>query len=245
MKALVLAVQFMTRLPLPAVQAEARHVSAAIRWFPVAGLLVGACVAGAAWLGFQRDPWAGALIGLLAWVGITGALHLDGLGDIADAAGAGHGDRSRVSAVLADPHIGSFGVIAIVLLLLTKLLLLYLLLAQPRPGMFWLTLVAIPALARVGPLFWTLTLPPLHAGLGRTFGAGATWVALGAWLLVGLAACLLAPGLHTPALLAALPVAALWRWWLRGHIGGISGDGHGAGIEVMEAALLGALVLAP
>jgi adenosylcobinamide-GDP ribazoletransferase len=45
-----------------------------------------------------------------------------------------------------------------------------------------------------------------------------------------------------PALRAALPAFALWHWWLRRRIGGISGDGHGAGIELVETALLIALV---
>lgn len=235
MKAIVLAVQFMTRLPLPAVAAEPRHVAQAICWFPIAGLVVGLCVAGAAWIGLQRDPAMGALLALVAWVGITGALHIDGLGDIADAAGAGHADRSRISGVLADPHIGSFGVVAIGLQLAAKLVLLRLALDVPSLG----PLIAIPVVARVGPLLWTLTLPPLHQGIGSAFGAGATWASSTAWLvgLVGAAWFL------SPALLAALPAMALWRLWLRQRIGGISGDGHGAGIEVVETAMLVALVV--
>lgn len=234
MKALVLALQFMTRLPLPAVAADARDMARAIRWFPAAGMLVGLCIAGAAWVGAQRDPWAGALLALLAWVGVTGALHLDGLGDVADAAGAAHADRSRVSTVLADPHIGSFGVTAIVLQLAAKLVLLRLALDAPSFG----ALVAIPVAARIGPLLWTLTLPPLHRGIGSTFGAGASWPAVAPWLLVlfGMAWFL------APALLAVLPAMALWRLWLRRRIGGISGDGHGAGIELVESATLAALV---
>lgn len=234
MKALVLALQFMTRLPLPAIAAEERHVARAIRWFPVAGLVVGLCIAGAAWVGLQRDPWAGALLALLAWVGVTGALHLDGLGDIADAAGAAHADRSRLSIVLADPHIGSFGVTAIVLQLMAKLVLLRLALEAPSLE----ALVAIPIAARIGPLLWTLTLPPLHQGIGSTFGAGANWPSVALWQ-VGLLA---AAWFLTPALLMTLPVMQLWRLWLRRRIGGISGDGHGAGIEVVETATLAALV---
>lgn len=235
MKALVLAVQFMTRLPLPAIAAEHRDMARAIRWFPAAGLVVGLCVAGAAWVGLQRDPWAGALLALLAWVGITGALHLDGVGDIADAAGAAHADRSRMSSVLADPHIGSFGVTAIVLQLAAKLVLLRLALDLPS----LCTLAAIPIAARIGPSLWTLTLPPLHPGMGSAFGAGASWPALMLWLL----ALLGAAWFLAPALLAALPAMVLWRWWLRRRIGGISGDGHGAGIELVETATLAALVL--
>jgi len=231
---LILALQLMTRIPLPAIEAESRDVAHAIRWFPAAGLAVGLIVAGAAWVGVQRDPWAGALLALLAWVGVTGALHLDGLGDIADGAGAAHGDRSRLSAVLADPHIGSFGVTAIGLQLATKLVLLRLALDASS----LLPLIAVAFVARIGPLLWTLTLPPLHQGMGSTFGAGATWPVLTAWLLVLLAgACFI-----SPALLAAPIAMAVWGLWLKRKIGGISGDGHGAGIELVESATLAALV---
>ena len=66
MRRLILALQLMTRLPLPAVNANEADFAAAIRWFPAAGLVVGAAVAGAAWLGARVDPWAGALLGLVA-----------------------------------------------------------------------------------------------------------------------------------------------------------------------------------
>lgn len=236
MKSLVVAVQFMTRLPLPPVAADERDFARAIRWFPAAGLVVGGGIAGAAWIGLQHDPWAGALLALLLWVALTGALHLDGLGDIADAAGAGHADRTRLSAVLADPHIGSFGVTAIGLQLLTKLVLLQLLLEGQTP---W-PIVLVPVLARIGPLFWTMMLPPLHEGMGTLFRAGANgWVAAG-WLVL---ICMVS-AFAAPAVLLALAVAPLWAWWLRQRIGGISGDGHGAGIELLESAALAALVFA-
>lgn len=236
MKSLVLAIQFMTRLPLPHVEADANEVGRAIRWFPVAGLLVGACVALAAWLGARTDPWAGALCGLLAWVAVTGALHLDGLGDIADAAGAAHADRSRISAVLADPHIGSFGVTAIALQLAAKLVFLRLVLETGS----LLALVAVPVAARIGPLAWTLALPPLHQGVGSTFGAGASRATLLGWL----AALSAAAWWIAPALLIAPVAFAVWGYWLRRKIGGISGDGHGAGIELVETATLAALAFA-
>ena len=97
MKPLLLALQFMTRLPLPAIAADEADFGRAIRWFPAAGLVVGSAVAAAAWAGLHRDTWLAALLALAAWIAITGALHLDGLGDIADAAGAAHHDPARVS----------------------------------------------------------------------------------------------------------------------------------------------------
>jgi cobalamin synthase len=80
---------------------------------------------------------------VVVWVGITGALHLDGLGDMADA-GAAHKDPARITAVLADLHIGSFGVVAIALQLIAKLVLIHAL-APERLG--WL--VALAMVARI------------------------------------------------------------------------------------------------
>lgn len=234
MKPLLLALQFLTRLPLPAVAADTADFGRAIRWFPAAGLVVGSAVAAAAWLGLHRDAWLAALLALAVWIAITGALHLDGLGDIADAAGAAHHDPARVSAVLADPHIGSFGVVVIVLQVLAKLVLLHLVLRVSVPP----ALLLVPVLARLGPIAWAMTLPPLHAGMGTLFRAGANGRVLAVWLAC-LAACAF---LTNPALLLALGLVPLWAWWLRVRIGGISGDGHGAGIELLETA--GLLVLA-
>lgn len=235
MKRLILALQLMTRLPMPEITADERDFAAAIGWFPAAGLAVGICVAGAAGLGLRVDVWAGALLGLIAWVAVTGALHLDGLGDIADGAGAAHGNRERLSAVLADPHIGSFGVVAIGLQLIAKLVLLRLWLdAFP----VWM-LIPLAVVARIGPLVWTRLLPPLHEGLASRFRAG--WRLLPLLLWCGAA---LTVSIRVPALLAAVALIPLWAWWLRVRIGGISGDGHGAGIELVESALLAVMVIA-
>jgi len=231
-KHLILALQFMTRLPLPAMEADRADYAKAMRWFPAAGLVVGGCVAGAVWALGRVDPWLGALGGLAAWVGMTGALHLDGLGDMADAAGAAHKDPARLKAVLADPHIGSFGVVAIVMQLLAKLVLLH-----DVGDVLWL--VPVAGAARVGPLVWTLILPPLHEGLGTLFRDGVGWQHVAVW--GGLLALALP---FAPWLVMAVPAIALWALWIRRRIGGISGDGHGAGIELVEAALLLAMVCA-
>lgn len=233
MKRLVLALQFLTCLPLPAVKADDTDFAASMRWFPFAGLIVGVAVAGAAWAGMQVDLWLGALLALIMWVVITGALHLDGLGDIADAAGAAHADNKRLSAVLVDPHIGSFGVVAIGLQLISKLLLLRLAL-ETTP--LWI-LATIPVLARIGPLAWTLCLPPLHEGLGSKFRSQIAWHHLILWALVVLVAAWFAPPLGV-----CFVLFALWGFWIKHRIGGISGDSHGAGIELVESGLLVAMI---
>ncbi len=233
MKGLILALRFMTRLPMPRVHAEEGDFVRSIRWFPATGLVVGAIVAGAAFAGARIDPWTGALAGLAAWVMVTGALHLDGLGDLADARGAAHGDRERLLAVLADPHVGSFGVVAIGVQLLAKLVLLH---GVVDRGAL-IALVAIPFAARIGPLVWTLWLPPLHAGLASRFRLAVRPLDIVPWV-----ATLLAAAWFAPPLLIAPVLILCWGWWLRRNIGGISGDGHGGGIELIETGLLLALL---
>lgn len=234
MKRLIVALGFLTRLPMPRVDATGEDFAAAIRWYPVVGLPVGilvwlAAMAGAA----MPDPWIAALAALAAWVFVTGALHLDGLGDVADGVGAAHGDPRRLLAVMADPHIGSFGVVAIAMQLLAKLVLLHALLGE---GTAW-PLILAPLAARCGPLFWARLLPPLGEGLGAAVAAAVRGrdIAVAAfWLLL---AAIAAPGLF-----AALPLIAAWGWWLRRRLGGANGDAHGAGIELVETGLLVALV---
>jgi adenosylcobinamide-GDP ribazoletransferase len=236
LRGLVLAVQFLTRLPTPQIaDLQPAELSRSAVWFPLVGLLIGFVVAFAVWLGSASGPWIGALAGLIAWVWITGALHLDGLGDVADALGAAHRNPGRFHEVLRDPHIGSFGVIAIVLQLLAKLSLLADLAAGPK---IW-AVALVPAWARLGTLVWSCAVPPLRHGLGERFswaidrraiaGHGAALMAASAWL--------------SPALLGALVILpGIALYWRKRH-GGITGDCLGASVEVAETLLLLLLTL--
>ncbi|RXD06816.1 adenosylcobinamide-GDP ribazoletransferase [Sphingomonas sp. UV9] len=233
MKQLIVAFGFLTRLPMPRVEVGTEDFAAAIRFYPIVGLAIGGLVLLAGWSGALVDPWTGACAALLTWIAITGALHLDGLADLADGLGAAHGDRTRLLAVMADPHIGSFGVVAIAGQMLAKLVLLHAI------GIHW-TLILIPLAARMGPLVWARLLPPLRpGGLGAAVvGAVRTRDLLGWGLLLALAAVAM------PALLA-LPLLVLGvAAWLRRTLGGVTGDAHGAGIEIVETGLLVALAVA-
>lgn len=235
MKGLIIALHFMTRLPTVKLAVSQKEFAASIRWFPAVGLIIGALLALAGWAGAHIDSWTGALAALILWVMITGALHLDGLGDIADASGAAHKDRDRLLAVLADPHIGSFGVTSIALQLLAKLVLLQGLIEQQA----FAAIALIPFAARIGPLLWSLILPSLHAGLGDIFRPFVQWRHIALWgVLLLIAAITL-----SPSLLAAPLILWLWACWITRKIGGISGDGHGGGIEFTESLLLLAALL--
>ncbi|MET4898202.1 adenosylcobinamide-GDP ribazoletransferase [Sphingomonadaceae bacterium jetA1] len=234
MKPLIVALGFLTRLPMPRVAADQADFARAIRLYPVAGLVIGAIVAGAGWLGAWVDPWVGALAALAVWVWATGALHLDGLADLSDGLGAAHGDRARLLSVMADPHIGSFGVVVLVIQLLAKLVLLH-----RVPPDHWAMIALIPAAARIGPLVWARFLPPLKPnGLGAAVAGAVRPGDVIGWMVGVLALDLFAPPLAvTPLVIFGLGL------WFRRKLGGVSGDVHGAGIELTETALLLAAVL--
>lgn len=229
MRPLILALSFLTRLPMPRVEADEADFARAIRLYPVAGLVIGAIVAGALWLGARIDPWAGALAALATWVWVTGALHLDGLADLSDGLGAAHGDRSRLLSAMADPHIGSFGVVALMIQLLAKLVLLH-----GLPAGAWPILALIPAAARIGPLVWAHFLPPLRPG-----GLGALVArAVRPFDLIGWIVAVLAVGCAFPPLAMAPMLTLGLLGWFRRKLGGMTGDVHGAGIELTETGLL-------
>lgn len=236
MKGLIVAMQFLTRLPTPRIAVSAEEFAASIRWFPAVGAIVGAIVALGAWAGAHVDDWTGALAGLLLWVAVTGALHLDGLGDVADANGAMHKNRAHLLAVLADPHAGSFAVVAISLQLIAKLVLLHGLVEMKA----YVPIALAAFAARIGPLVWSRWLPDLHAGLGSKFRGVVRPADLLAWT-----AMLAGAAYASPSLLTTPVALAAWAWWLRHTLGGISGDGHGAGIEVTESLLLLAALFWP
>jgi len=256
MRGLLLALQFLTRIPTPRVDAfRAEDLSQSAIWFPLVGALIGGMVAAALVVGVLVDPWVGALAGVVVWVWVTGALHLDGLADLADALGASHRDPQRLLEVLRDPRIGTFGVVAIVLVLAAKLVLLAVIAKQlvplaeaigaarvagvSTPLAFELaaplaTLALVAAWARFGAVVWSQTLPPLAPGSAERFAWRVQRASLVGWTVI-----LLAASLWLFPLLAAAPLAiALWWLFLRRRLGGMTGDRRGAGVVVCETALL-------
>ncbi|RXZ43952.1 adenosylcobinamide-GDP ribazoletransferase [Crenobacter cavernae] len=240
MRGLILALQFLTRLPTPRLETfRPEWLADSARWFGAVGLIVGGLVAGALGFAARLDPWAGALAALWMWVWVTGGLHLDGLADLADARGAAHRSRERFLEVLKDPHVGSFGVLALAMAIASKLVLL-MLVAQTSANLMAVALV--PAWARCLAVAWSTTLPPLAPGSGERFAWTTHWMSLSANLVVlaSLSAWL------APALIPAALVAG-FAWWnyLRKTLGGMTGDCLGAGIELAEIGLLAALVASP
>ncbi|KRG84169.1 cobalamin synthase [Stenotrophomonas daejeonensis] len=234
---LILAIQFLTRLPTPQVK-DFRNddLSRSAVYYPLVGAIIGALLMLPLYL-LDGRPWLAGALALLLWVWVTGALHLDGLGDVADAFGAAHRDPQRFLEVLKDPHMGVFGVVTLVMQLLLK----FVLLGELATSSLWYGIVLVPAWARWGTLWWSRLLPSLHgAGMAERFSWQLSLRSLWLWALL-LAA--ITAFVAWPLLLALLLVPLVAFYWRR-RLGGISGDCLGASVEVTESLLLLALVLA-
>lgn len=244
MQSLLLAIGFLTTLPLPRQVAWSPALQqSAFSLYPLVGLLIGLPLALILWLLAGHVTTIAAALLLTLWVVLTGALHLDGLADSFDAWLGGHGDRERTLAIMKDPTSGPAGVTALVLLLLLKFAALSAL--QQTNG--WLPLMLVPALARAMLPLWFVLLPYVRPGgigealsgyrPGVTFSLqlGALFFALG-WV-AGITALY--------AIAALLLVFFLWRHSCLKRIGGTTGDTAGALVEMGEACLLLVLALFP
>lgn len=247
---LVTALRFYTRLPLPPLACEAAHppdpFARCLAWAPLAGAVVGAggalVLCGAAALGLPAN--VGAVLALCATVLIGGGLHEDGLADLADGFGGGH-TRERKLAIMRDSRVGSYGVLALVLVLLLRAACLAALGTRGGPTLAAAALVGAGAASRGLGLLPMARLPPARAdGLGQGAGAlpGAAFRAaalLGAGLGLTLPLLAGAGALRAAAGLVLAGVAALATTRLAARqIGGFTGDVAGACQQLCEAAML-------
>jgi adenosylcobinamide-GDP ribazoletransferase len=228
------AIVFLTRLPLPSTTLPGRS---GVSFYPLVGAIVGASVASVCWMSAQVfDPLLAGVAGLLAGALLTGALHLDGLADTADAL-AGQ-TRERRLEIARDHHVGTFAVVALLLDQLAKAGALATL--TRHPGLI-VGVATAGALARAAA-----PLSLLSAGSARR--EGLAWqlrcdmtkagVAVGAIIAVVLAAVALAPTTAVLVVAAAGATTAVISLVAASRFGGATGDTLGSTIELVEVAAL-------
>jgi adenosylcobinamide-GDP ribazoletransferase len=234
------AISFLTVLPISARATTAPGgIAKSVAWFPLIGALIGG-LAGAVRVAAQPafGPAVASVLSLIVLVGITGALHQDGLADTADGLGV-RGDRERRLAAMRDSAIGAFGVLA----LIAWALLFLTVLATLSDTQALRALIAACALARWAALLHAAATPAARPdGLGAPFAPPPLQLAVATVLAVAAAtlSCGALPGLA--ALGAAVLVAGLSATAARQAIGGRSGDTLGATIAVTEVAVSLALL---
>lgn len=242
-RSLLLALQFLTRLPVPAMTAvEERDAGRSLLWYPLVGLIIGLALAALGWMLAGAPPLLRAALVLAAWVAITGALHLDGLGDSADAWMGGLGSRERTLAIMKDPYSGPGAVVVLVMVLLIKFAALA---GIPAAG-DWTLLLLAPVLGRVALPLLFLTTPYVRpGGLGSAL---ARHLPRRAGMVVVLASVLCVAVAMGKAGVVSLVVAAamflILRAMLLRRIHGTTGDTAGAMVELIETAVLVSVAIA-
>ena len=235
-----LAFGFLTRLPGPlSLPAASGELGRALRLAPLVGLVVGVCGALVTWIavgGLGMPPLPAALLTIGATIWITGALHEDGLADVADGFG-GAFERSRKLAIMRDSRIGAYGVLALILSIGLRAAALA---ALTGPEVASAVLIAAHCLSRgLLPLVMLVLVPARDDGLAAAAGRPGPADALTGLLLGLLLAALAAGSVMALSLgLAALVAAAVTGLIALRQIGGYTGDVLGAVQQTSEIAVL-------
>jgi len=240
MRRFLSAVKFLTIIPVP-LKLKWRPAGM-VPFFTLVGLVVGLLLAGFDIL--LREILPGGLVSLLDVIFlavITGALHIDGLGDCADGFFS-HKSKDEILAIMKDSRKGAMGVLAIVLLIMTKAAAIYFL---PQSIRFF-ALVAAVAYGRaalvLGITFLNYARP--GAGTGRDFFAGRSKTLNMVCLLIPIVfSWNLGLGHFAVAIAAFVLLNAALLVFFSRKLGGATGDTLGASCELTEAAILLAMCL--
>jgi len=247
------AVAFLSRIRVPSRFFEDHDggLSRAIRAFPFAGVII--ALPAALVFGLMLAIGASGLVASISALGvqalITGALHEDGLSDAADGLGGGR-DREHALAIMKDSRIGSYGAVALVLVIGLRAAALADLGTHLSAIGASACLIGVAALSRALMVWHWSALPPARVD-GIAAGAGmpekqALQMALLAGLL--LAAIFLLPASSVfavvVAVLASSLAAAAFTSLARRRLDGHTGDTIGATQQICEAVALTALAMA-
>jgi adenosylcobinamide-GDP ribazoletransferase len=232
------AVGLLTIVPLASRPLPEDAQRGAALWLPLVGGLIGVVCAAAYALGETLlGGFYGAALALTTAAIITGALHHDGLADMADGLGV-RGDRSRRLAVMRDSAIGTYGTLALV----AYALLCTAALAQLSAPDAAAAIVCGHVLGRWAALAQlALVAPAREDGLGAVFSATTPALAIGSAMTIAIT--VVAAGLLAAlaALAAAALAAAAAAFAARNLVGGRTGDTLGAAVLVTEVVVYSTL----
>ena len=235
MKSLLAAIAFLTRFPVGRIaNIDAADVARSGGWFPLVGLLLGAIYSLAAVALKDHLPFGVVAVLLVALDALaTGALHFDGLADSADGFGGGRTPEDTLR-IMRDHSIGSYGGVALVILIALKCTAYATLLTRTN----WMpAIVLTPALGRWSMLLLTATLPYARPSASVADGMGKRSLLWGTLATVALviAARSAQAGIAMAAIVA---VTSIWGLYCRRRIAGITGDTLGANLQLCESVAL-------
>lgn len=234
LESIVVAFQFLTRLYLPInVEWDTANLRRSLTWFGLVGAFIGVILAGAMTLfnRFDLIPAVAAIIILLIWIFITGGMHIDGISDMADGFFSMR-DKEKTLEIMKDSHVGAFGVITIVFLLLIKFEMLKEFIIIEKN--VWL-LILPPTIARIAAgLVLSFYETTKKSGLGYTFHSSDPRIF---WAIGFIVTLIISSILNIKSLIfigIAILASNLMALWAKKKIGGLNGDIYGAIVETVE-----------
>jgi len=220
-----------------------RDIGASVNFYPLVGAVLGLILSAVA-VSFMQvfgSVLSAALI-LAVWVYLTGALHIDGLADSADAWIGGLGSKERTLSLMKDPTSGPFAIVTLLLVLFVKLAAIEALLNNGHN----LILVWPLVIARLSVMILFATTPNARStGLGEAISTylsrDKVFMICGATLLISL---VMLQWLIIPSIFLASIGFVYLRLKMMKRIDGCTGDTAGALIEITEVLVLLGLVAA-
>lgn len=243
LRRLLIAVQFLTRLPVPrGLATTEEELGKAAAFFPLAGAIVGGGAALVFVLSQHILPLSTCvLFAILFTAVITNGFHEDGLADSFDGFGGGW-TKERALEIMRDSRLGTYGTLALIFLILGK----YNFLSSLPPSQVWRWLIVAHTASRWTVLPLCAWLPYARAeGQGKLVAKqmGAAEIFIGTLTLL-ITLSLLSWPAALAALLAVGTVTFLCGLYFRARLQGVTGDCLGAANQITEVALyLAALVL--
>jgi len=244
---LLIAIQFLSSLPVGHLSMpKEKDIGASLTFYPLVGALLGIILSGLAFsLMHIFGSFLSAALVLTAWVVLTGALHIDGLADCADAWMGGLGSKKRTLELMKDPTSGPIAIAVLVLLMLVKFAAIEALLTHTSAQKsYYLVLVWPLILSRMSAMILFATTPYARKnGLGKAISehlsTNAVWAVCCVILVI---ACLVFSWYLVLILMVGLMVFIYLRHLMLKRIDGCTGDTAGALIELTEVVILLACV---
>lgn len=239
MRSLLAGITFLTRFPVGRfITFQAADVAHSAASFPLIGLLLGAMYSLAAALLKGHLPLMIVAVLLIALDAVlTGGLHFDGLADTADGFGGGK-SRDDVLRIMRDHSIGSYGGLALIILVALKVTAYAALLQQTN---WTVPLILTPGLSRWSVLLLTGSLPYARESESVIQGMDKRSLLWGSVMTI--LAVIGARSIRAwIAMALVVAVTAVFGLYCRRRIAGITGDTLGANLEVCESAALLAFV---
>jgi len=241
MRSLLIALQFLTRIPMGKYPRDEKRLGKSMAYFPIVGLILGGILVLVNW-GFSiiMAPLVADALTIVTLIILTGALHIDGLIDTIDGL-AGGKTKEEILRIMRDSRVGAFGIIGIVSLIMLKLVLLHEIPLEIKREV----LLLFPVMGR-----WAMVVASSLSVYARREGTGKVFVNYCGRkeLVIASLITLIITGsflkiLGLELFFFVLALTLLLTRFISKRIGGMTGDTLGAVNEIMEVGTLFILFL--